>query len=92
MSEIGKTATMFFYHGGKGLRDDDTDLLMRALWDVSQLGGYLSGMPVRPAGRLLTGLEDAWGVPVPFHEKEETEHQRCDHRSAQEKALRSEDR
>ncbi|RLB91222.1 MAG: hypothetical protein DRH10_02350, partial [Deltaproteobacteria bacterium] len=63
------------YHGGKYLRDGrDHEMLMRSLWEAAQFAGYRTGIPVRPAGKVLAGISDATGVDLPFRDSKPTEH------------------
>ncbi|RLB91776.1 MAG: hypothetical protein DRH10_01030, partial [Deltaproteobacteria bacterium] len=59
VTEAGKSGLNAIYHGSKGFREDDTDLLMKALLDTTEFMGYLSGYPVRPVGRIVTGVKDS---------------------------------
>ncbi len=44
---------------GGTLRIDPSEYLMRAMWDAAQLGGYATGIPVRPIGKVAGGIKDA---------------------------------
>ena len=45
--------------GGGTQRIDPSEYLMRAIWDAAQLGGYATGIPVRPVAKVAGGIKDA---------------------------------
>ena len=46
--------------GDRGhVRLSPDEYLMRALWDAAQVGGYATGIPVRPIAKVAGGVTDA---------------------------------
>jgi len=45
--------------GGGTQRIEPSEYLMRAMWDAAQLGGYATGIPVRPIAKVAGGVKDA---------------------------------